>query len=186
MGLLKRIEDLIFETAQLLMGFNARTTAALTKINANPPTYSADDLTRDLTQSGLDTLKLWLKFWKPLSDPTLPTLVITGAQTSGGGTASGEVSLGDPVPLGVNPGATPLVFVGDPASPAPPNPSAVMVQSLPPVTGSPSFLDPLRQRLTLQVTLAPGQQRGIYHGLILLNAALPASPPIATVIARVV
>src|SRR5262245_28226806 len=114
MGLFQRLQDVVNESTTLILDSNARAIEALKKINKSPPTYTADNLVEDVTQTALRSLKLWLKFWKPLSDPVLPTLTITApASTIAGNTGlMGNVSLTDSIPLGVSPTVTPLVFMG--------------------------------------------------------------------------
>jgi|SRR5579862_225514 len=181
MGLLQRTQDIVTDTAQLLIDVNNRFTTALSKINTAVPTYDADDLVEDVTQVGLKTLLLWLKFWQPMSDPLLPTLTITdsAANIKNGG-LNGTVSLARSIPVGVNPTVTPLVFVGWSVVPA-----AKDASQIPPLamkTPIPDAdMDALRQQVTVYLSApsAPSVERGLYQGFVLIGSA-----PIATVVVQ--
>jgi hypothetical protein len=159
-------------------------TDALKKINTPAPSYNANDLVKDVTQTGLEWLKLWLKFLKPLSDPTLPTLTITApvATIPGNAGLTGTVSLTDTVPLNTSPTVTPLVFMGWSVLPAAGTdasqiPALAMKSPIPDAD-----MDPLRQDLTVYLAVpnaAPVPQQGIYQGFVLLGQT-----PLAIVVVR--
>jgi hypothetical protein len=180
MGLFQRVQDVVNGTSQLLLDGHTRWKDALTKINANPPTYTADNFTEDVTQMALKTLFLGMKLWRPLGDPMLPTVSISALANKVGG-ATGDASLVDVIAPGVNLTVTNLVFIGAPDS-VPPNPDPVNVPPLLPAAApNPQFMDPLRQQI--RVTLAaPGAapQTGIYQGYV-----LNAQNPVAVVVARI-
>jgi hypothetical protein len=184
MGLFQRLQDVVNESTTLLLDSNTRAREALKKINRNPPTYTANNLVEDVTQTALGSLKLWLKFWKPLSDPVLPTVTITAPANTIAGNAGlmGTVSLTDSVPVGVSPDVTSLVFTGWTVLPAP-GTDASQIPPLAMKTPIPDAeMDPLRQQLTVTLNVpaaAPVPQRGIYQGFVLLGQA-----PLAVVVVR--
>jgi hypothetical protein len=184
MGLFQRVQDVVFESTLLLLESNNRVMEALQKINKTPPTYTANDLVEDVTQTALRSLKLWVKFWKPLSDPVLPTLTITApANTIPGNTGlNGTVSITESVPIWVSPTVTPLVFMGWSVLP-PPGTDASQIPPLAMISPIPDAdMDPLRQQLTVRLAVpgaAPVPQGGIYQGFVLLGQA-----PLAIVAVR--
>jgi hypothetical protein len=184
MGLFQRLQDVVNDSTLLLLDSNKRVMDALAKINTPTPTYKADDLVQDVTQTALRSLKLWLKFWKPLSDPVLPTLTIAApVGTIVGNTGlSGTVSLTDSVPLGASPTVTLLVFMGWSVLPAP-GTDASQIQPLAMKSPIPdSDMDSLRQQLTVFLAVptgAPVPQKGIYQGFVLFGGV-----PLAVVVVR--
>jgi hypothetical protein len=182
MGLLQRIQDVVNDTTLLLIDTNVRFRRALERINRPVPNYTADDLTTDITQTALRSLQLWMKFWKPLSDPLLPTAIITAPAGAIPGNVGlhATVSVTESVPNNILPTVTPLVFVGWSAVPAAP----VDASQVPPLMArSPipaADMDPLRQQLDVYLNVAAGPvQQGTYQGFVLVGQA-----PIAGVVVR--
>ena len=185
MGLFKRISDVVRDTSNLLIDANQRFETAVTKINARPPTYTANNLTEDVTQTALKSFLLLLKFWKPLSDETLPTITITtpAAAVPGAMGISGTGSLIEPVPVGTALDVTDLAFLGWLPATAAPVANVSQIPPLPMTTPiPPADTDALRQRVTVYLNVpaaAPAPQQGIYQGFVLIGQA-----PVAIVIAR--
>jgi hypothetical protein len=182
MGLLQRIQEVITDTTFLLIDTNNRFRDALERINSNPPSYSADDLTTDITQTALRSMQLWMRFWKPLSDPQLPTAFISAPAGGIAGNAGlhAAVSVTEPVPLAVSPIVSPLVFMGWSTVPPVNTVDATQIEPLRALTPIPDAnMDPLRQRLDvfLNVPIAAKVQQGMYQGFVSVGGA-----PIAVVV----
>ncbi len=182
MGLLQRIQDVVNDTTLLLLDTNNRFRDALQDINKPVPTYTADRLTTDVTQTALRSLQLWMKFLKPLSDPLLPTAIITApaAAIPGNIGLHATVSVTECVPNNILPTVTPLVFVGWSVVPA-----ATDASQVPPLAARTPIpaadMDPLRQQLDVYLDVPAAQvvQRGTYQGFVLVGQA-----PIAGVVVR--
>jgi hypothetical protein len=182
MSLLKRLQDVVTDTALLLIDTNNRFRDALGRINHAPPLYTANDLTTDVTQTALRTLQLMMKFWTPLSDPLLPTVTISYPANLIPGNIGlhATVSLTASVPLYMSPSVTPLVFMGWSVVPGPTDASQV-----PPLAAKSPIpdtdLDVLRQQIdvTLNVPMGYRVERGTYQGFVLLG-----QDPVAVVVVR--
>ena len=166
MGLFQRLQDVTKASSDLLIKSNQNVVKALQKIDKPVPTYHADDLVTDVTQFSLGLLKVWLTFWKPLSDPVLPTVTITAPAAT--------------IPGGTYPTVTSLVFMGWSTLPAP----GTDASQIPPLAMTSPLvaadIGPLGQDLTVHLAVpstAPVPQQGIYQGFVQLGTA-----PLAVVV----
>lgn len=185
MGLFKRINDVVRGTANLMIDTNQRFETAVADINAG--NYTADRLTSDVTSTWLNSFRLLLRFWRPLSDEVLPTIVITtpGATVPGATGITGTGSLLEPVPLGTAVDVTELAFLGWSPATLSPVSNVSQIPTLAMVTPVPATdMDALRQRVTVTLDVpstAPPPQQGVYQGFVLIGQA-----PVAIVVARIV
>ena len=183
MSLLQRIQDTIQDTTGLMIFTNRVFRRALSEINSAAPSYTANDLVRDVTQVWLRSLIVGMRLSRPLSDPLLPTVTISAlaANIPGSVTLNGTVSITDVIPPGTLPVITPLALVGwTQATAAPTDASQVPPLATKPVIDA--DLDPLRQQITvwLQVPIgAQVEQNGVYQGFVMVGSA-----PVAVVTVR--
>lgn len=178
MALFKRMNDVIRDTSNLLIDMNGRFQTAVQDINSS--SYTADRLTEDVTKTALGTFLLWLKFWRPLSDDTLPTIMITAPAASipGATGLGGTGSLLEPIPLGTNPTVTDLAFLGWSPATTSPVPDVSTISTLAMTSPVPDGeMDALRQRITVRLNVpaaASTPQQGTYEGFVLVGSAVVA------------
>lgn len=191
MNLAQQIQDLSLKTTKLLLDANSIFNGAITAITAQPNTYTANQLTQDVTTLSADFLRVLLALW-PWADPTLPTISITNPAATLPGSAGvvGAASLARSVDPSVQPTVTNLVFLGLPNAPVPTPaggfPPIPMLNVAPPApNATPRFLDGgLRQQILVEVdgaSIAVAPQRGIYQGYVLVG-----QDPVAVVVLRAV
>jgi hypothetical protein len=194
MSLFFRTQQIINETAQLLLEANNRVNQAIADITAVPTLYTANRLTEDITFMAVRWLRLSLVLGRPLGDPYLPTIALTRPAGAIAGIAGIVMagSLTQPIPIGINPVVTNLVFLGHPDVGIP-WPAGVdhttivpirMANRPPGAPPTPRFADALRQQIEVELdhpAAAGAPQRGLYQGYVLANTV-----PIAIVTLNVI
>lgn len=184
MGLFKRVSDVVNATTVLAIDVNRRFEQAIRDINANA--YTADRFTQDVAATTLKSMNILLRFWRPLTDEVLPTIVITtnAVAVPGATGISGTGSLMEPVPVGTSVDVSDLVFLGWAPPTATPVPNVSQIPTLPMVSPVPAAaMDGFRQRITVTLNVplgAPYPQQGIYQGFAMIGQA-----PVAIVVARI-
>jgi hypothetical protein len=177
MGLSTQIQAAVKGMAQLASSSNKIFNDAVAKINTPTPSYTADDLTHDVTQIGLQALLLWLKFWMPVGDPVLPTAVVSVQHTKiRGKSPTGFVSVAEPIDPAATISVTPLAFVGWSQVPAAKDASQIAPLS---ATAAPQASDPLRQDLVVTLTVpnsAPVPEQGLYQGFVMVGTGAGTHP----------